>query len=92
MDSLFESVGKDDCLWRELTHIVRAKDLSIRRVFKQKPFESENFKQSILVLVGKISGLERVHMVITDNFLEDSVKLVEDFNPGIEIGAGPLPD
>ena len=74
-----------------MTHIIGAEHLSIRRVLQQQALKSQHLTKSFLSERRECFCLEFINIVIPDNVFENSIEFVEDFDPGIEVGAWPFP-
>ena len=86
----FESVGSAK-FESQMTHIIGAEHLSIRRVLQQQALKSQHLTKSFLSEWRECFCLEFIDVIIPDNVLENSINFVEDLDPGIEIGARPFP-
>lgn len=66
-------------LWppsKNLTHIIRRKQLSIRRVLEKHPLEPQQFKQERSIALFKFRELEFVDIVFVDYVAKDGIKTV----------------
>lgn len=76
---------------RATAHIIRVESLSVCRVLQEHPLESEDFADSAFGQRCEVVGLKLVHLIVAYNFFQDSVELVQYFDPGVQVRSGPLP-
>ena len=76
---------------RMSAHVVRSISLSIGRVLQQQALEAQDFGNGLLVRRCEDIDLQLVNIISPDNFLQDGVKLVQYFDPSIQVGSWPLP-
>ena len=77
---------------RVATHIIRVKCLSVRRILQEHPLKSKDFADGAFGQRRKVINLKFVYFVVTYNFLQDSIELVQHLYPCVQVGSGPLPD
>jgi len=77
---------------RATAHIIRVECLSVCRVLQKHPLEAKDFADDAFGQRRKIIDLKLVHFMVTYNFFQDSVELVQHLYPGIQVGSGPFPD
>lgn len=73
------------------SHVVRVEHLSVGRVLKEQPLESKDCTDSLFRDGREYIQLQFIQFVIADDFLQGSVKLVEDLSPRIQVRPWPLP-
>lgn len=76
---------------RKTTYIVRIECLSIGRVLEQQSLESKYFAGSSLGGGGEHIDLEVIDVIVTYDFFQDCIELVQDLDPCIQVGARPSP-
>lgn len=77
---------------RAATHVIRVESLSVRRVLQEHSFKSKDFADGPFDQRRKVVCLELVYLIVSYNLFQDRVKLVQHFDPGVQVRSGPLPD
>jgi len=68
---------------RVATHIIRVECLSVRGVLQEHPLESKDFADGPFGQRRKVIDLKLVYFVVTYNFFQDSIELVQHLYPGV---------
>ena len=77
---------------RDPTHIIRVECLSVRGVLQEHSLKSKDFADGAFGQRREVIDLKLVYFVVTYNFLQDSIELVQHLYPCVQVGSGPLPD
>ena len=72
-------------------HVVGSISLSIGGVLQQQALEAQDFRNGLLRHRCEDIDLKLVNIIVLDDFLQDGVKLVQYFDPSIQVGSWPLP-